>query len=147
MFIENLIKKLFKGSQPEIAKEPLFEKPRFPCPFYGFHKGFENFMDQDGNQCPLTNHTCLMEYFSSGPDWKKCSFNCERNKEKLNFIFDRYKIFPNEFWPTDQSKWNGIPIRVWMAYVMNPSTSRPITLDKSKTPTGRRENPIMIEEI
>jgi len=120
---ENLTRRL-KGSRPEIQKT-LVKKPRFPCPFYGFHEAFNIFVDQCGNQCPLMDHTCQMADCPSGPNWNKCPFNCKKNKEALNNIFYGHRIVPNEFWPKGQSSWDGMLFQTWMEYVMDPNTPRP----------------------
>jgi hypothetical protein len=136
--LEKLIN-LFGTIRPETIKRPLNPKPRFPCPFYGFVT-FTIFADQNGNQCPLMEYTCQMEHCPSGPDWIKCSFNCEANKETIKNILNGYRIAPNEFWPKNCSSWDGIPFKVWMDYVMDPTTPRPTILKMSKTPAEAGNN-------
>ncbi len=120
---------LVRKSKSKI-KKPVIAKPRFPCPFYGFHEAFGTFMDQKGNQCPVIGHTCRMEYCPSGPDWNKCF--CEKHKKTINYVYD-YLIVPDEFWPEGKSSWRGMPFKTWMDYVMDPDTPRPVTLKMSET--------------
>jgi hypothetical protein len=129
----------FEKPQPKI-KKPLIAIPRFPCPFYGFFDAFGiAYMDQRGNHCPLIGHICKMENNLSGPDWRKCLFNCPENKKTIDQIVDRHSIAPDEFWPEGQSSWKGIPFKSWMDYVMDPETPRPVTSKMSET-TAEAEN-------
>jgi len=124
--------------------KPFFEKPRYPCPFYGFlafglsrHDGcFSAFADQGNNRCGLAEKmdgACKMEYLSMGPDWKKCPLNNKDNQESLDQVFRKAKIYPKEFRPPKVRCWKGMSIDRWRAYVMAPTTPRPVPVKMSET--------------
>lgn len=58
-----------------------------------------------------------MEISAKNPDWKECSFNNIKNKEKLENI-SGFSFFPKEFWPEGKTSWEGIPFKEWQEYVM-----------------------------
>jgi hypothetical protein len=127
------ILQLFKKSRipsQAILLKPKLQKPRHRCPFYGFrYGGAPNiFMDSEGNQCALMMKSyspCKMEFNAQTPDWNKCPFNNEKNREALENIKQFAMIFPEEFTPEEKSSWAGMPLKEWINYVMSDSVERP----------------------
>ena len=108
---------LFKKELKRGIKLPIYEKPRYACPFYGFHSAHGAFTDQDGNQCPLIVDSlgpCKMEMAGLIPNWEKCTaFNIPDNQPKIREIILNNRIFPREFHPEDQTTWSGIGFPYW----------------------------------
>lgn len=128
---------------------PVRQKPRFPCPFYGFFGAMGIFMDQRGNQCPLiissyslllipsekrgnqcplitgSYSPCQMEFRGETPAWDGCPFNKPEIQETLLKFKGETRISPGEFWPEGASSWQGMSFGAWWDYIMDPSTPRP----------------------
>ncbi|MDD5696526.1 MAG: hypothetical protein PHO90_00940 [Candidatus Pacebacteria bacterium] len=136
--LEKIIDVLKKDDKPP---KPFFEKPRFPCPFYGFHFSFgELFWGGDGNYCGLVGRVCLMEHCPSGPDWRECPCNNKENEWMLAHAFLGTTIAPHEFRPPGKKPWRGMPMVQWAWYVMDSGTPRPEKTKMSETPTETVEN-------
>ena len=103
---------LIKKEKAEL--KPYFEKKRNPCPFYGFHILLGNLIDQDGNRCALitTSYSpCQMEVAKKTPEWNKCPFNTEENRNKLVNNLKNAQTFPKEFK-------HGIKFSDWAEYIL-----------------------------
>jgi hypothetical protein len=114
-----------KKTKTEEVIEPVATKPRYPCPFYGFFCGVFSgiLMDQDGNQCALitdSHSPCRME----NPDWNECRCHTEDAEKILDVFREQYKVGAHEFWPKDQSQWEGITFSEWYSYVMSDKCPR-----------------------
>jgi len=108
---------------------PTFKKERYPCPFYGFNIAMMGaLMDIDGNGCALkvgSFSPCQMEaYQKQTPDWRKCPFNSESNRDAIEKIIQKCTIYPNEFFPAGAKSWKGMPLDVWVGYVMGQGEAR-----------------------
>jgi hypothetical protein len=103
--------------------ELLPEKDRPACPFYGFGGMFDDvLMDSGGNQCALKMRRyspCEMEMVLSKPSWHECPLNTEENKQRLELIERRIRVFPKEFRPLKAGSWKGIPLTRWRDYVID----------------------------
>ncbi|MFC1656650.1 hypothetical protein ACFL14_01635 [Patescibacteria group bacterium] len=107
---------------------PVYEKLRYPCPFYGFYSSYGAFMDQDGNQCPLIGgySPCRMKMAGKKPNWEECTvFNTIDNKSMISALIGQSTIFPDEFHPTGLKEWYGVPFSEWWDYIMDSDTPRP----------------------
>lgn len=117
---------MISGLLKRMGLKPFHDKERHPCPFYGFYLSPIGgaLLDQEGNQCALIKGSyspCQMEMQKQTPDWNECSYNCEKNKSNIRTISRKYRAFPKEFWPDEESSWAGIPFKRWMRYVMRKS--------------------------
>ena len=113
--------KFFKKEKPKPIK-PFIEIQRYRCPFYGFGRIANVFMDSCGSQCALivnSHESCKMEMNDQIPDWNQCPLNSEENKKRVEKIIKSSLIFPEEFQPYDQPSWDGLSFKEWMGYVMN----------------------------
>lgn len=101
--------------------KPYTEKQRHPCPFYGFNGSFGAMIDSEGNQCAIITKSfspCKMCLYHETPNWNKCSFNTEENKNRLIGILANIRIYPGEFKPSDSKNWRGLEFAEWADYVM-----------------------------
>lgn len=104
-----------------------YPKERERCPFYGFSgecaaMGFKTFTETRGNQCALladSHSPCQMGYKGQTVDWDKCSLNDEERRGQLELMMDQFSVCPEELWPKGKASWDGIPLRVWLVYVMS----------------------------
>jgi len=119
---------VIKERDDEAKIVPLFEQPRYACPFYGLYMFDQLFLDQKGNQCALMDmgRVCIMEHYEQTPDWRLCrTFNNNRNKDSVAQMLDLGRACPDEFNPMNKSHWNGIPFKLWFDYIMSPERKRP----------------------
>lgn len=111
--------------------KPVFSRPRYRCPFYGFYGSiFGFFMDSAGNQCALNTDRfspCRIEMAGKLPDLNDCiNFDGdEEEKVALDRIIKTFRIGPLEFRPPDQNSWKGLTFKDWYEYVMSEDTERP----------------------
>jgi len=106
--------------------EPVTQKQRYQCPFYGFHMAMGMLMDSSGNQCALITDSyspCQMKIGDQTPDWSKCPYNNDENREALETIAKESSIFPEEFCPERVRSWRGIPFQDWQEYIMGQETN------------------------
>lgn len=101
------LKSFFVKEDPKLYEE----RPRYRCPFYGFFHGPGVFLDQSGNQCPLTGGytPCLLERNGNTPNWDLCHIYNKKDFDIVK-VYDM-QIFPKEFDPPDKSSWGGIKFR------------------------------------
>jgi hypothetical protein len=127
MFL-SAISKLFRTGAPKEGLEvvPVHPKPRYKCPFYGFHSAMGRMlMDQRGNECASfvdSYSPCQMKIRGETPEWDKCPLN---KGEDLSILDNRLVVFPDEFWPKWAESWKGITFGKWRKYIMDEKTERP----------------------
>ncbi len=110
---------LMRKSNPDL--KPYIEKKRFPCPFYGIDVRFGMATEGGEHQCVFMEKSylsCKMHIRGEKPDWNKCKFNTEENKNRLVGILANLKIFPKEFEPPEPRNWRGIDFAEWVDYVL-----------------------------
>ena len=103
-------------------------KPRYHCPFYGFHfaSGLGVMMDQKVNECalqPRRHPSCRMETAGKVPNWDTCPISGDVDMGL--FLSMSITTFPDEFDPAGASSWKGMPFDQWVRYVMDDHTPRP----------------------
>ncbi len=106
------------------------------CPFYGFKiksKDWEDhIMEATGeNQCALAmiidpekdekgkrDYTCLMEAIRDRDNlnWSKCNL-IKKNKNKIEEMLDRIRVFPKKFVFANGKLWKGTPLSIWIKYI------------------------------
>ena len=129
----------------KLVKKFIEKKPRYACPFYGFHFTNHNgriiIIDSNGNGCEFcgmerrTYSPCRMEMQGKTPHWETCPDASEKFKALVMSKFTEARVIPNEFVPKEQTfviTWEGILLKDWMDYVLDPSTPRP-AMKKSET--------------
>lgn len=113
---------LIRKNNPNL--KPFLDIERPPCPFYGFDGEFGAFEEGGENQCGLVFGQCIyckMLLHKETPNWNKCEFNTEKNKNSLAGILANMKIFPRELKPQveqEAKSWRGIEFAEWVDYVM-----------------------------
>ena len=109
-------------SNPQQMPRAYTENQRPPCPFYGFMAcGMHGvLMDQQGNGCALMRgySPCFIETERHNkPDWDECPYNTEEMRQSFIDAALQLRIFPQEFYPVNTEKWNGIPFREWLDFL------------------------------
>jgi len=73
-------------------------------------------VDSRGNQCALfTDYftSCHLDWIGEIPDWEKCPMNNPENRERIERVKSRSRVYPEEFGK------NGILLADWIDYIMN----------------------------
>lgn len=111
-------------SQKKVFKiKPRALRNRHACPFFGFYleksTGYR-FKDAPDNRCPFQpeeNSTCIwIKERGIRSCWCSCQHNHAMSNDTLRQIIAHGVVFPEEFSPGKNKRWDGIPFKDWYHY-------------------------------
>ncbi|NTU69526.1 hypothetical protein HGB13_01685 [bacterium] len=98
--------------------------PRTKCPFYGFIKIDEIFVNRSIDSCAIcgsSSGSCLFKAKNEIPDWENCPNNTENFTIKIELMKRDCVVLADEFIPDDISVEDNpplVPFSFWHDYIL-----------------------------